>query len=267
MNQARALGASFASLPIQAIYCSPLKRAYDTALQILERQDPIPEFVEQSDLLKEQHFGSVEGQPWAASRSSSAALHYSRADRYPDGESRDDVAARASRAVNHLLMPHIINGKGHLEHRSNVVIVSHGIFLSELIRELFGRRACGQNDPWRSSGLVNTGWTRLVLGFEDEAASDEDASESGPEPAEAATGERTDQTQLVSSSRSGIDQPALSSQSVSSAFSSRLSVRVVAVNQNPHLGGLKRQRGGIGSATFDVKQRSLNDFFGRPSPV
>lgn len=254
MSQARAIGIALSPLPITAIFCSPLRRAHDTALQIFERQDPAPR-LEQSDLLKEQYFGSLEGQPWAGFRSDSGSLSslsfsHDRAQKFPGGgESRDDVAARASRALDQFLMPHIVDGKGLQGSSINVVIVSHGIFISELIGEILRRSPCGQGGTWKS-GLVNTGWTRLLLGLEEEANQWEANSSSESAPFEgAATTASTPSSHLVASDHSP-----------------RLFVRVTATNQISHLDGLKRQRGGIGSAMFDAKQRSLHDFF-RPSPV
>jgi broad specificity phosphatase PhoE len=56
MNQAKAVGASFADLPIDAVFASPLKRAHWTGQQIqLQNKNDPPLTV--SPLLREQGFG------------------------------------------------------------------------------------------------------------------------------------------------------------------------------------------------------------------
>jgi len=239
MNQARALGSSFASLPIKAIFSSPLKRAHTTAMQILEQQDPKPAF-EESVLLKEQHFGVAEGHPWAGSRSTSSTAmkdHYppmeGRNGKFPEGESRDDVGARASQAIDLLIMPRVLTAQGMAEQASHVLVVAHGIFIAELLRELVRRRSGGANENPRFSGLVNTGWTRIVLGLE---------------------GETLDQVENEAVTTPSAP-PVLAEPPTYTLF-----VKVIAINQAPHLTGLKRQRGGIGSSTYDGKQRTLRDF-------
>jgi probable phosphoglycerate mutase len=46
-----------------------------------------------------------------------------------------------------------------------------------------------------------------------------------------------------------------------SATDQRLQMRVVKINSVEHLKGLKKTRGGIGSAKFDAKQKTMDSFF------
>lgn len=65
INQAKALGASLATLPIDAIYSSDLKRARRTAEEILaaNKSVPPPPLV-QAQTFREQNFGQAEGRSW-----------------------------------------------------------------------------------------------------------------------------------------------------------------------------------------------------------
>jgi broad specificity phosphatase PhoE len=80
MNQAHALGRHWASTPITAVYCSDLKRAHSTAQALVAGQVGPGESGAEAEkgiepivtpLLREQHFGIVEGKPWAAAPDSS----------------------------------------------------------------------------------------------------------------------------------------------------------------------------------------------------
>jgi broad specificity phosphatase PhoE len=80
MNQARALARHWAFTPITAVYCSDLKRAHSTAQALVAGQvgqgesgDAAKKGIEPiaTPLLREQHFGMVEGKPWAIAPDSS----------------------------------------------------------------------------------------------------------------------------------------------------------------------------------------------------
>ena len=61
-EQARAARTQLAEMPIQAVYASPLKRAYHTGLAIAQAHDL--EIIAEADL-REQRWGLAEGKTWA----------------------------------------------------------------------------------------------------------------------------------------------------------------------------------------------------------
>lgn len=116
----------------------------------------------------------------------------------------------------------------------HVVVVAHGIFNYELMGALLARRPEGIEKNWTYRGMTNvsdclpladmqTGWNRYEIGY---------------------IGEQ-------SASRIPLAQlPALPP----------LEVDTMALDVTAHLDGIKRQRGGIGSAGFDDKQQSIKKF-------
>lgn len=126
----------------------------------------------QSSLLREQNFGIAEGKPWKARRRPSLSLEEnyakeifpalsSRHDKFPQGESLDDLAERAEQAIHDLLIPYVAtNGNAH------IAVASHGLFIKEILSILLRMNADGVDGPaldqvWR--GLRNTAWTRLKI--------------------------------------------------------------------------------------------------------
>jgi len=191
-KQARAVGKYFAGLRIHAIYASPLLRAYATAeqIQIHQLSDPKPTLVP-SDLLREQHFGDAEGQPFTWShllnpaRASSSSPSKGqdkgqrntkgaytpladRQSRFPNGESSDDVARRVDNFISEFIIPHVLASLPDYGHQPlNIFIVSHGIAIAEVIGAFLRREPTHTAPPsesWR--GLVNTGWTQLTVSLQ-----------------------------------------------------------------------------------------------------
>ena len=134
---------------------------------------------------------------------------------------------------------------------------------------------------WRGSGMTNTGWTRVEIGYYDEfPASQQDGEEA------VGTGEAkptTDAAEVDASGRSTTQPTAVPAQppnlsrtttntstrsGVSTMSASRekkplpyLRVNVLTMNVSTHLDGIKRQKGGIGSAAHDDKQKDIRSFF------
>lgn len=86
-----------------------------------------------------------------------------RKHKFPEGESLDDLAVRAGRALRECILTHfaeyIENGSREDVH---VVAVSHGLCISEMMAALV--RLDPQADHKVSyKGLLNTGWTRVVI--------------------------------------------------------------------------------------------------------
>ena len=87
----------------------------------------------------------------------------SRAHKFPEGESLDDLAARAKQAVDDLLLPYVWSAARGGDHGLHVAIVSHGLCISELVPALLVRDQSGIHPGHRYRGLLNTAWTRVTV--------------------------------------------------------------------------------------------------------
>jgi len=113
------------------------------------------------------------------------ALH-SRSQRFPGGESLDDMALRAELVLETILLPHVIQEHKERQNRRvekkevgeeegnekmgrKIAVVSHGLFIGELVRAILNRdkvwttRRGEQIDVKNLRGMKNTGWTRLEV--------------------------------------------------------------------------------------------------------
>ncbi|CAO1630430.1 unnamed protein product [Parajaminaea phylloscopi] len=180
LAQAKALGRAFADTHIDAIYASDLKRASQTAMELLHHNGtkPPPPLV-QTQSLREQYFGQAEGRMadeiMAQKLAGALASDSSRSTPFPDGESLDQVNARLATAVRRFVLPRLESLRGRpkdLEASSHVCIVAHGIAIAELLRVFMALHDAHSNygAPWdnprasyRRVRLENTGWTRLQL--------------------------------------------------------------------------------------------------------
>lgn len=116
--------------------------------------------------LREQHWGVAEGHPWVLKAPEGKTLQelfaenifpvlLSRKDKFPEGESLEDVAHRADEAIAECVLPHVREDGVH------IAITSHGLCIGELIAALIRLDPEGHRD--RSySGLLNTAWTRVT---------------------------------------------------------------------------------------------------------
>lgn len=253
MNQAAALGASLKTYRIDQMFASNLLRATWTAQQI-HRQQPEPKPpLTLSPLLQEQNFGQAERQPFARSEEGKGYFRRPGRDfKFPGGESLNDVRARADQAIAKFIEPILKSSKGKTrEQAPHVFVVAHGIFNAQFLAAFLARRAPSA-DPiqWSGSGMVNTAWTRIEVGYEDE-------SEPGRTTTVAGTAdEQTRQTSnpsAVPASAPSLNRPA--------GGLPNLNVKILCTNVSTHLDGLKRQGGGIGSSAYDSTQRGIRDFF------
>ncbi|KAL7414449.1 histidine phosphatase superfamily [Mrakia frigida] len=246
MNQAKAVGAYFADIPITAVYASPLLRARWTGEQIQsQNKTSPPPPITFSPLLREQHFGQLEGISWDNGKG--FVREHRRTFAFPDGESLDDVARRADEAINTFLVPHILAAHS-LETQHHVVVAAHGIFNAELIGAFLRRRSTGAGTGWKSTGMTNTGWTRLSISL-----SDPSHPHSTFHPSTIPSNTSTNPSSIPLSPAPTLPSP--------HPGQPLLEVEVILVNQCSHLDGIRRQLGGIGSAGFDKKQVDLRDFF------
>ncbi|KAH8104740.1 phosphoglycerate mutase-like protein [Cristinia sonorae] len=235
MNQARACGESLSDIRFQTIWASPLQRAFSTAQAIYDVQpDPKPSF-KTSPHLREQHFGIAEGKKWIVewipgmsledhiAQGLFPALH-SRSEKFPEGESLDDLRTRATKAIEECVVPHIRDAARTASSGGHIALVSHGLCISEMLPALLRKDASGVEPKSSYRGLMNTGWARVTI---------EVKGWGGKEP-------------LVFADN---DIPPLI-------------IKVTEFDRHEHLDKVKRQKGGIGSAAFDPKQKDIRAFFG-----
>ena len=155
-----------------AIHASPLQRAFLTAQAVRDAQpEPQPPLTT-SLLLREQHWGIAEGQPWIMEMQPGLTReeHFARklfpvpttrAHKFPEGESLDDLAERAKQAVDELLLPYVWSAARGGDQGLHVAVVSHGLCISELVPALLGHSRIQPDGHYR--GLLNTAWARLTV--------------------------------------------------------------------------------------------------------
>lgn len=160
------------SIHFTHVYASPLQRAHSTAQAIVASQpSPKPPLTLSPDV-REQHFGVAEGKPWRVHLESGVTREehyakgifpviYDREDKFPEGESMNDLAARANRAVWEIVVPYVKedaeNGTS-----AHIAIVSHGLCISELVAAVLRLDLKSKNaNNW--TGLLNTAWTRVKI--------------------------------------------------------------------------------------------------------
>jgi len=176
-QQARALGKFFADTRFTTIHTSDLKRASGTAQALYDAQkDPKPIF-DSSELLREQHFGVAEGKPWTYSSGRSVNLEeemvkgvyptlHGSDEKFPGGESINDLGQRAHRAITTLLLPHVWQAAKEGKSGVHVAVVGHGLCISQMISGLLKMSANQAIGIVDYRGLLNTAWTRLVIEIE-----------------------------------------------------------------------------------------------------
>lgn len=208
--------------------------------------------------LREQYFGIAEGHPWArpgteASQTDIQREVYpaktGRKDKFPEGESLDELNERAGRALEGIIIPAVLKAKGEdIEglKGTHIVIVSHGLCISELLANLVGRTGESVRSG-KFAGLDNTAWTRVQVGLKDEGGD--------------GTG-KTSEKQVSTDNRIELVTTLNDRQDPSTI---PLSVKVITVNAKKHLNNVKRQGGGIGSAAHDADQKDIRAFFGGAS--
>ena len=252
-------------LRLRRIYSSDLQRALKTATAIRLAQ-PLPDCnaaleaisqVTALTVLREQDFGFYEGKPfYARSKDSSQSgkeNHRSQHQNDPDfkdAESKESMATRMSSFLHNHLVPTILSES--TDSNSDIVVVSHGIILSQLWKCFL--KLVAKNSITLSPGLSvgtgpptpleylggwsNTGYLELeILKKEPPLTSDPTTSTITPPT-------------LDPFNTDCNSHPAL--------YEYRVIVKTV--NGKEHLKGLKRTRG-VGSSKFDEGQKSIDSFF------
>ncbi|ROV97010.1 hypothetical protein VSDG_04063 [Cytospora chrysosperma] len=234
--QARRLGIHLASRsstigPVQHIFSSNLQRAVKTAEAVAEAQSgiagvqDIPVAVQLAEL-REKNFGSEEGKRFGT-RHQSAEFPARPAD-WVEPESRGAMKIRVDRFIDAHLVPTVLRGFDS-DRNHSVVVVAHGIILNVILSCLLAR-----------------------FGPEELARLSRPSDASGrPES-------------LASWSNTGYLEANLRLLKTNTATASAaIRMTVQSVNCNHHLAGLKKTRGGIGSAAFDPKQKTMDSLLSR----
>ncbi len=196
-------------------------------------------------ILREQDFGSLECRPWTSrstpSGTSSILLDPGHPDFKPK-ETQESMATRTNTFISETLLPLLAADS---DIGSKVAVVSHGIILSVLWRTLlqqFGARSVSLGPEVSASmgsrpleylpGWSNTGYLELDI--------------------------------KCAELRPDLDIPPSPTTDLRVSALSGYQMLIIAINRKDHLNNLKRTRGGLGSTTFDAKQKNLEGFFKKP---
>lgn len=281
------------------IYASNLQRAVKTAQAIAGAQssatggDKSLEVIQVPEL-REKDFGSDEGKRFGTRRSDQAAAP-SATDLVPS-ETQEAMKIRTQRFIDNVFVPMVAEAT--LQPRQGViVVVAHGIILNVLLRSLltqFGPDEVAKlsrpgNAPWRSEWLAtwsNTGYLEAVLRVATPATDpapttipETSSSESQDTPVGArashlaenpgfSPGVENQEPTLIRHANVTRPLPAEASLASTAFLPSTapiIQLSVKTVNYIEHLQGLKKTRGGIGSAASDSKQKRMDSFFSRLS--
>jgi broad specificity phosphatase PhoE len=248
--------ATHRNLRFTHIYASDLQRAYMTADEIRKNQqlkwgNCVPDVVKLS-VLREQDFGSLELVPWASRRADTTS-HTAREDEtgFKPQETTDAMIQRAEIFLADHILPilatSVTDTKPSTDIRDCVAVVSRGLFLSVLWRTLLKKFL--SNSISLGPGIEPPGRVRPLeylpawsnTGFLEATIDDLKDSDTGTTEREERLTTDPDISLLVGRS-----------------------LIIYAVNGKDHLLNLKRTRGGVGSAAFDTRQKSIEGFFKRP---
>ena len=127
-------------------------------------------------MLRERNFGAGEGKKICAKdRDLTLSAHYARGifpaiytrtEKFPGGESVEDMAKRVDDVINEVLFPYVwqeFEGGAPM----TVAIVSHGLFIAELVARLVkrGNMALDGTEARNLRGLKNTAFTKVQVTF------------------------------------------------------------------------------------------------------
>ncbi|KAK7699296.1 hypothetical protein SLS64_011754 [Diaporthe eres] len=275
--QARRLGAHLAARSsvvgrVQRIFVSNLQRAVKTAEAVAEIQtelDPTGEVIGVVQLpeLREKNFGSDEGRRFG----SRGAEQSPRPLGWIEAESKESMKARVERFIDNHLIPTVLRGF-HSDVNHSLAIVAHGIILNVLLRCMLARfgpeeltRLTRPTDtPGKMEWLAswsNTGYLEADLRLKISAP----PAAAEPRPAPTPPNSRPMLGSVVPRQASRDNAVAGADARQAEAPTLEILMTVTTVNSTEHLRGLKKTRGGIGSAAFDQKQKTMDSFFTRPA--
>ncbi|KAK3320536.1 histidine phosphatase superfamily [Cercophora scortea] len=216
--------------PIRHIFSSDLQRAAHTAQAIIDAQTPRDILVGRPRLrlvkatdLRERDFRSAEGKRFGTPRG--------------DAESHAEMHVRADRFIRNHLGPLLCDVSTDSE--ASIVVVAHGLILNSVLRALLMRFAPDElvrltrSGPGQSPYIAawgNTGYVEAIV------------------------------KAVLPVPTGGLALPPAAVATEDIQRKPVVSLVVKRVNHLEHLDGLKKTRGGIGSARFDRRQTSMDSF-------
>ncbi|KAI1101807.1 phosphoglycerate mutase-like protein [Jackrogersella minutella] len=241
---------------IKYIFTSNLQRAYQTAQAIAEAlaeaqfsSSNEPENQTSSEVsrlseLREKDYGSSEGKKYGLKIRKDSDRHVQ-----SDSETHESMRTRIDQFLNSHLIPIIDT---YASNNVTVAIVAHGIILGVLLKALLDRFPTKSAASTSQSGSrdnlpefaawSNTGVLQAKLELDGSLSASDKPSKDVPQA-----------SSIVSSN--GDTGPVDSHEKA-------LRLTIEFTNNLEHLEGLKKTRGGIGSAKFDTRQRTMDSFFG-----
>lgn len=263
MMQIECLARHFARLtPFSDVFASDLSRARITAEAICRNQLVTPVL---SKNLREKDIGSLEGVRWSsfhpAVRGSNGSTETNTSSAYVEPESDASLRRRANSFLHEHLLPLLFDSE---DDEKVVAIVSHGIILRILwvcLAQLFNPLDIA---PWPAMpswdgnmttlftpawSWSNTGFMSLLLRPSQRLL--QGLAESN-EPEDAHTTAVAAELEIDSRLRNTHPPTALLH---------GWSLTILAIDCKEHLVGLRRTRGGIGSAAHDSGQQKIDQYF------
>ncbi|KAK8107860.1 uncharacterized protein PG998_009873 [Apiospora kogelbergensis] len=226
---------------ITHIFTSNLQRAYKTAEAVADAQAgstsasagaPYVADVVQLPELREKDFGSSEGKKFGTK--STAAAHEAAES---DVEAPAAMMARVNRFIDVHLHPLFMC---HASNDDTILVVAHGIILNYLFRALHTKFPAPATLTETHATWSNTGVLLAKI------------------KAHKSHGGRDTQNEDLTLSQPSNPRNAPESLPPPPR---KFSFLVGSINNVDHLKGLKKTRGGVGSAQFDPRQRSMDAFF------
>lgn len=204
--------------------------------------------------LRERDFGSLEGRRWTGPR---FLVH-------AESESKVSMKRRATSFLNKYLLPLFFDNP---DRDMNVAIISHGLLLRTLwscLGELFDPRyissapgiALWKGEP---AALILPVWSNtgyMTLSIQQNPPQPQPTMQRHPEHRDTPLAQALEMD-IIESPMSAQAQPVTDA----SALLHGWSMKVMAIDDQGHLLGLRRTRGGIGSATHDTRQKKIDHFF------
>lgn len=237
---------------ITHIFSSDLQRAAKTAQAILDAQNKALASshhdvrVVKSVDIRERNFGSLEGVKWGPK---SAGPATSSTTPFVQPESKEAMRLRVDRFVQMHLQPVLTRSNATAEH--SVVVVAHGIILNVLLKSLLANFPPPGGPLEMGISWSNTGYLEAIV---QRSMTGTILPPTLPPQGQFGTPQDGFGLLNVPANKSG-----------SRAATVQVALIVRRSNCVEHLQGLQKTKGGIGSAKFDEKQKTMDSFFTRAS--
>ncbi|KAM3084392.1 hypothetical protein ACMFMG_001501 [Clarireedia jacksonii] len=273
--QAKRLGTHLAATDanISQIYSSDLQRAYMTAdaIRLSQEGGHAPREVTKLQLLREQDFGYYEGKTFlerSRDNNKSGRKTHLEAQRndpaFKDVESKVSMNIRMTRFIDEYL----INTLEKTLDENSVVVVAHGIILPHLWRTLLKRFqlknvSVGKDVETNEYGLEHLGgWANTgYLDLEIKSVQELVPAQATSTPPSASEQPSNLPKPPITSDETLSNQPSSPESLSKGKYFSNMLLIIKAINNQEHLKGLKKTRGGIGSLKHESSQTTMDSFF------